>query len=196
MKIWTECSKAKYKWIGDQCTKREALEKKSIQQNQKNIKETCPHCSENKDGEVAVTEEQDILNRWAEYTGDLFDGIGEMLDFDEEKELSGNAILDSEVEVALKEIWSRKSPGNKNIIAELLTACKELTIENMRILASKIYRKGATPKQMKESVFIPLPKQLIYLSAVITVYQPHEPCHMILHKSYFATSEKHTSAWD
>ena len=51
-----------------------------------------------KEGEV-VMEEQDVLDRWTKYIGDLFEDSGDMLDFDENKELSGNEILESEVEM-------------------------------------------------------------------------------------------------
>ena len=56
-------------------------------------------------------EEEDILSRWAEYIGDLFDDASDMLNFDGDKELSANEILESEVEAALNEMKSGKAPG-------------------------------------------------------------------------------------
>ena len=135
--IHTECRKAKEKWIEEQCNELEDLEKKNIQLMYNKIKNmskrTCRPANtalKTKEGEV-VMEEQDILDRWTEYIGDLFDDSGDMLDFEEDKELSGNEILESEVETALKEMKSGKSPGNDNITAELLIACKELSIEKV-----------------------------------------------------------------
>ena len=126
------------------------------------------HRLKTKEGEVAM-EEQDILDRWTKYIGDLFEDSGDMLDFDENKELSWNEILESEVEIATKEMKSGKSPGNDKITTELLVACKELSIKKLCILANKIYRTSVISKQMKESVFIPLPKKGDLSSVVIIV---------------------------
>ena len=101
--------------------------------------------------------QQDILDRWTEYIGDLFDDKGDMLDFDETSE-PGNDILESEVEASLKEMKFAKPPGNDNINAELLIASKEISAKKICHLANKICKTGNIPKQMKESVFIPLPK--------------------------------------
>ena len=38
-------------------------------------------------------EEQDILDRWTKYIGDLFEDSGDMLDFDENKELLSVVII-------------------------------------------------------------------------------------------------------
>ena len=163
--IYTECRKAKEKWIEEQCNELKDLNKKNLQLLYNKIKKMSKRACrlantalKTKEGEV-VMEKQDILDRWTEYIGNLFDDSGDMLDFDEDKELSGNEILESEVEIALKEMKSGKPPGNDNITAELLIACKELSIKKLCILANKIYRTGVIPKQMKESVFIPLPKK-------------------------------------
>ena len=55
--------------------------------------------------------------------------ISDMLNFDTNFELSGKEILPSEVEAALKEMKSVKSPGNEKITTELLNACKETSIK-------------------------------------------------------------------
>ena len=56
-----------------------------------------------KNGEI-VMEQQDILDRWTKYIGDLFDDTCDMLNFDTNVELSGNEMLSSDVEAALKEM--------------------------------------------------------------------------------------------
>ena len=106
-----------------------------------------------------MLQQQDILDRLTEYIGDLFDDTGDMLDFDETSELTENDILESEVEAALKGMKFGKSPGNYNITAEMLIASKKISVNKIFHLANKIYRTGTIPKQMKESVFIPLPKK-------------------------------------
>ena len=104
-------------------------------------------------------EQQDILDRWTEYIGEIFYDTGDRLDFDETSELTGNDILEAEVEAALKEMKCGKSPGNDNITPEMLIASKEISVNKICYLANKIYRTGTIPKQMKESVFIPFPKK-------------------------------------
>ena len=164
-KIQAACRTAKERWIEEQCNELEDLEKKNIQQMYNKIKamtkRSCRPANtalKTKNGEV-VMEQQDILDRWTEYIGDLFEDTGDMLNFDTNDEVSGNEILHSEVEAALKEMKSGKSPGSDNITTELLNACKETSIRKLCNLANKIYRTGEIPEQMKESVFILLPKK-------------------------------------
>ena len=164
-KIQAACRAAKESWIEEQCNELEDLEKRDVQLMYNRIKtmskKSCRPANtaiKTKNGEVVV-EQQDILDRWTEYIGDLFEDTGEMLNFDTNDELSGNEILQSEVEIALKEMKSGKLPGNDNITTELLNACKDTSIRKLCTLSNKIYRTGEIPKQMKESVFIPLPKK-------------------------------------
>ena len=125
-KIQAECRKAKEKWIEEQCEELEDLEKKNIQQMHSNIKrmskKSCrpANAALKKKDRTVVIEQQDILDRWTEYIGDLFDDTGDMLAFDETSELTDNDILESEVVAALKEMKFGKSPGNDNITAEML----------------------------------------------------------------------------
>ena len=165
IKIQTESKKAKEAWIEEQCKELEDLEKKNIQHMYNKItgmsKRKCRPANtalRTKDGRV-VMGEQDILSRWTEYIGDLFDDTSDMLDFDRDEELSGNEILESEVEAALKEMKSGKAPGNDKVFAELLIACKDINVKKLCILTNKIYNTGVIPKQMKESIFIPIPKK-------------------------------------
>ena len=73
--------------------------------------------------------------------------------------MSDNEILESEVEAALKEMKSGKAPGNDKVSAELLIACKDISVKKLCILTNKIFNTGVLPKQMKESIFIPIPKK-------------------------------------
>ena len=141
-KIQTECRNDKEKWIEEQCKELEDLEKKTVQQMYSNMKRmvfkrTCrPENTalKKKDGAV-VMEQQDILDRWTKYIGDLFDDQGDMLDFDETSKLTGNDILESEVEAALKEMKFGTSPRNDNITAKLIIASKEISAKKICHLA-------------------------------------------------------------
>ena len=44
-------------------------------------------------------------------------------------------------------------------MTKLLITCKEISVKKLCILTSNIYNTGVIPKQMKESIFISLPKK-------------------------------------
>ena len=54
---------------------------------------------------------------------------------------------------------SGKAPGNDKVSAESLIAYKEISVTKLCILTNEIYNTGVIPEQMKESVFIHLPKK-------------------------------------
>ena len=85
--------KAKETWIEEQSKELEDFENKNIQQMYSKIKRMSKRkCRPTntviraKDGRV-VMEEEDILSRWTEYIGDLFDEASDILDLDEDEEL-------------------------------------------------------------------------------------------------------------
>lgn len=161
--IIVECRKAKEEWIESQCAELEDLEKKNMQLMYSKIKlmarksQPANTALKNKDGKV-VMEQQDVLDRWTEYIGELFNDNAN-LNVTTDEELSGNSILETEIEAALKEMKFGKSAGNDNVTTEFLTACKEISVKKICVLTNKVYESGIIPKQMKESVFIPLPKK-------------------------------------
>ena len=112
-----------------------------------------------KDGKVIIDQEE-ILKKWVEYIGDLFsDEQKEKTMWQADEDLTGNGTLKSEIEAALKEMKNQNSPGNDKISKEMLTRCKVIVISKICSLANKIYDSGIIPKQMKESMFIPIPKK-------------------------------------
>ena len=112
-----------------------------------------------KDRKVVIDQEE-VLKRRIEYIDDLFrDEQKEKTMRQEDEDLTGNKILKSEIEAALKEMKNQKSPGNDKISREMLTNCKETGISKICCLANKIYDSGIILKQMKESIFIPIPKK-------------------------------------
>ena len=131
IKIKAECKKAKETWIEEQCKKLEDFENRNIQKMHNKIKRMSKRkcrpantALRAKDGRV-IMEEEDILSRWTEHIGDLFDDASDILDFDGDEELSGNEILESEVKAALNDMKSGKVPGNDKVSAELLIACRD-----------------------------------------------------------------------
>ena len=74
-------------------------------------------------------------------------------------ELTGKDILKSEVEAAIKSMRNGKATGNDKISKEVIEACEDLGTEKSVDLANNIYSSGVIPSQMKESVFITIPKK-------------------------------------
>ena len=165
-KIGQECTKAKQRWIAEKCEEIENLEQRDIQLMYSKIKimtktttRTAKTVLTKKDEKVVIGQEE-VLKRWVEHIGDLFrDEQKEKTMRQEDKDLIGNEILKSEIEAALKQMENQKSPGNDKISKEMLACCKKIGISKICSLANKIYDSGIIPKQMKESIFIPIPKK-------------------------------------
>ena len=88
---------------------------------------------------------------------ELFDDErGEMPDIED---MDGPDILKEEVEAALRSMNDGKAPGGDSISAVMLKALDNLGLERLTDLTNKIYNTGYIPEDMKESVFIPIPKK-------------------------------------
>jgi len=113
---------------------------------------------ETKKGEI-VFDNHDILARWVDYIGELFQDDRQELPSDVDKELTGPPILLSEIQEALRKMKYGKAVGNDKINKEMLTAIDNLGINKLHTIVNKIYETGTIPQQMKESIFITLPKK-------------------------------------
>ena len=164
--IKQKCVKAKEELINKQCDELEDLANKNQQLLYKKIKTmTKPKIRyantalRNKNGDVIYEKEQ-VLDRWVEYIGELFnDNRPEILPETSTTELTGKDILRSEVEAAIKSMRNGKTTGNDKISKEMIEACEDLGTEKIVDLANTIYNSGVIPSQMKESVFITIPKK-------------------------------------
>ena len=96
----------------------------------------------NKGGE-ALTEEQDIMNRWTEYCNDLHNqpsgGDQSVLKCPNRPIEDPHPILREEVALAIKSLNEGKSPGVNNIPAELVKTGGEYTIDVMTIMCNRIW---------------------------------------------------------
>ena len=162
--IKRDCEIAKEAWLNKKCEEVEQLEKEHKPREQhKKVKELTnrksrPPSSAIKDkaGEI-LFEPEDIQKRWMEYMEELFDDErGEMPDIED---MDGPDILKEEVEAALRSMNDGKAPGGDSISAEMLKALDDLGLERLTDLTNKIYNTGYIPEDMKESVFIPIPKK-------------------------------------
>ncbi|XP_076359035.1 uncharacterized protein LOC143251662 [Tachypleus tridentatus] len=114
-------------------------------------------CLKFKNGEILM-DKKDILNRWSEYIGELYNDNRSPtphIEIDTE----GFPIMPDEVEHAMKKIHKGKAAGPDDIPIELLLALKEVGIQEVTKLLNAIYDTGEIPEDFKKSVFIALPKK-------------------------------------
>ena len=106
---------------------------------------------------VILFETNEILNRWTEYVGKLFD--------DKRDEtylhhfLQGPIILKSEVENSLKSKSKGKFSGIDDISTEMLQALDEFGGDTLTSNCKEMYTTVYIPADLKISVFILLPKK-------------------------------------
>ena len=110
-----------------------------------------------------LTEENEILNRWAEYCSDLYnyetDGDPIVLDCPQIPDEEHHPILREEVEAAVKAMKMGKSAGVDNIPAELVQAGGEAMINILTTICIKIWKTGEWPTTWAQSLVITLPKK-------------------------------------
>ena len=99
----------------------------------------------------------EILSRWSEYIGELYNGDnrGDMPDISAEVELP---ITQREVKHALRGMPEKKSPGPDGITTEMLVAADEIGIFEPTHLSNLIHNQGSFPNELNKSIFITLPK--------------------------------------
>ena len=163
-KIKLKCKEAKEKYMNDQCEELYNLQKKTIsllynklRTMHKRKTRAANKAIKNKSGKI-MFEKEDIKQRWVEYGEELCDDLRPDRPADN-PELEGHSILESEVKAALRSMKSNKAPGNDNITKEMIEACGGIGSSKMVKILNKIYESGYIPQQMKESIFIPIPKK-------------------------------------
>ena len=113
----------------------------------------------NKEGEV-LSDLDKVLDRWKEYTEELFEKDKGMPSCDySDYDVPEPCILASEVRQALSDIANSKAPGGDDIPIELWKHAGEEGIRILTSLCNNIWRTAKWPADWKRSVFIPLPKK-------------------------------------
>ena len=107
-----------------------------------------------------LTEAEDILKRWQEYTEELYkkdlhdpdnqDGVIIHLEAD---------ILECEVKWVLGSITTNKASGGDGIPVELFQILKDDTIKALHAICQQIWKTQQWPQDWKRSVFTPNPKE-------------------------------------
>ena len=162
--IKTHCKEAKEKWLNDKCAEIEKQYGKNNTVHQRindlTNRKSCSSssgCIKAKDGTILL-EKRDIMNRWTEYIGELFD--------DERHAIQtfstvtdGAKILQSEVRTAVTMMNKGKSAGPDGIVTEMIEALEDFGIEELTKIINKIYEEGNIPEELCKSIFIALPKK-------------------------------------
>ena len=109
------------------------------------------------------TEAEDIKKRWQEYTEELdktdlhdpdnHNGVNTHLELD---------ILECEVKWALESITTNKASGGGGIPVELFQILKDDAVKVLHSICQDIWKTQQWPQDWKRSVFIPIPKGLLF----------------------------------
>uniref|UniRef100_A0A0B7BSF4 Reverse transcriptase domain-containing protein n=2 Tax=Arion vulgaris TaxID=1028688 RepID=A0A0B7BSF4_9EUPU len=97
------------------------------------------------------------IERWTEYIKDLYSDNRQEIHINYNHE--GPQILPSEVINAIRHTKKGKTPGPDNITTEEIEATGELGIGVLTKLFNDIYNTGYVPKDLRQSIFIALPKK-------------------------------------
>ena len=102
-------------------------------------------------------EKEALVNVWIEYMRELYadDRVTRPYIDDE----SGPSITSTEVKHAIKKLKNNKAAGTDLIAAEMLKALDDGPLGKLTQLCNEIYKTGYWPKELKESIFIPIPKK-------------------------------------
>ena len=72
---------------------------------------------------------------------------------------SGQSILKEEVEKAIQSMKNGKATGSDEMSTEMLRALDDQDIDVITNICNIIYNSGVTPNNLKQSIFITLPKE-------------------------------------
>ena len=116
----------------------------------------------NKNGEK-LTNEQEQMKRWIEYTRDIFNKINlTSEDLTEESiklTINTNKITKVEIKEALKTLRLGKAAGVDDLPAELLKVNTQQTIEQLSIILNNIWQQETVPQEWQRGILIKIPKK-------------------------------------
>ena len=157
--------KAKENLVGKQCSETEENLRKNnskrayqLVKDLTTVKQGTATTAQRRSGKC-LTEERQILNRWAEYCSELYNqkanGDSSALNCPQTDTENAHPILRREVQSLKK----GKSAGVDNIPAELVQAGGENVITALTTICNKIWQTGEWPTPWTQSLVITLPKK-------------------------------------
>ena len=168
-KVQKAMKKAKEDWLDNQCkeiyaclNKNNSKKAYQLAKDRTSEKQGRSTTIQDKSGKC-LTEEQEILSRWAEYCSELYNyesyGDNTVLDCSQHPEKDLQPILREEVEIAVAALKKGKSTGDGNIPAEHVQAGGESMIYVLTKICNKIWKTGEWPTPWTQSLIIFLPKE-------------------------------------
>ena len=103
-------------------------------------------------------EKDKILERWAEYTKELYDDDRKEIDV-MKNNFAEPPIMKDEVRAAIKMMKHGKALGPDDVVIEEVEALGEFGIEKVTDILNEIYHNGEIPTEMSKPIFIALPKK-------------------------------------
>ena len=172
--------KAKENWTGEQCSE---IEENLRKNNSKRACQLIKYLTTVKQEKAAtvqdhsgkcLTEEWEILNRWTEYSTELYNykanGDPSVLDCSRTDTEDDHPILCKEVEAVVQSLKKGRSAGVDNIPAELIQAGGEDVITALTTICNKIWQTGEWLTPWTQSLVITLPKKG---NVLLTELHPH-----------------------
>ncbi|GFR88239.1 hypothetical protein ElyMa_000765700 [Elysia marginata] len=115
-------------------------------------------CLKAKNGNI-IMENCKILERWAEYIHELFDGNRKHDHNIMKRNFAGPPIMKDEVRAAIRKMKAGKATGPDGVAVEMIEALEEYGVEKLTSLLNDINDTGEIPADISRSVFIALPKK-------------------------------------
>ena len=112
-------------------------------------------CMKDRNGNILFDKEK-IAERWVEYIKELYDDNREPMPHF--TTATGQNILKEEVENVTHLMKNGKATGPDDLPAEALKSLNEYNIDIVTTLCNIIYNTGYIPTEMKQSIFVPIPK--------------------------------------
>ncbi|GFS26516.1 LINE-1 retrotransposable element ORF2 protein [Elysia marginata] len=104
-------------------------------------------------------EKDKILERWAEYTHELFDDNRKFDHNVMKRNFAGLPIMKDEVRAAIRKMKAGKATGPDGVAVEMIEALEEYRVEKLTSLLNNIYDTGEIPTDISRPVFIALSKK-------------------------------------
>ena len=162
--IVDECRQAKENWLNEQYEEIESVEKQhNTKEMYDKVKELTKKCTQkegrsitDKNGKILFDQEE-IAKRWVEYMKELYNDDWEPMP---QFEITSRwSILKEEMEKAIQLMKRGKATGSDEISTEMLRALDNQNIDVITNLCNIIYNSWVTPTDLKQSIFITLPKK-------------------------------------
>ena len=162
--IKEECLRKKEEWLIHKCEEVETLDRRNTKQMFDEINEITgnkrPYIGNtisDRNGNMLMDSE-DVLRRWEEYVSELYNGNrGRKPVID--GNIQGPVIMKEEIELALQGMKKGKAVGEDGTTCEMMTTTGDFFIEKMTGLTNMIYNTGYVPLDMRDNIFVTIPKQ-------------------------------------